>query len=73
MENLKQYKNHYGVDSQEISQTLVNLAGIPAEYTPELENAIYYIQAAAQNSYNADYFKILFNTLAIIAEGGPEA
>ena len=59
---------------QEIAETLIQLIEKHEEVddkdtlTEELENGIYYIRTCAENSYNFDYFRILYSTLAKIAE-----
>lgn len=68
MQELKTYHNHYYYDSNDLAETLRNLADAPEEAREELEEAVYYIQAAAQNDHNRDYFRILFNVLQAITD-----
>lgn len=36
------------------------------ETIAELENAIYYLKTVAENEYNKDYFRLLYNVLQMI-------
>lgn len=65
--NMKQYNTSY-YDSNDITNALLTISGAPDEIREELENAVYYLQAAAQNSYNHDYFRVIYNTMLMIAE-----
>lgn len=67
MEELRKYNESY-FDSNDITSALLTLSGAPEEAREETENAIYYINAAAQNPYNKDYFRVLYNLLLMIAE-----
>ena len=67
MERLKKYTKSY-YDSNDITAALLNLSGVTEEAREDIENAVYYIDAAAQNEYNHDYFRVLYNTLLSIAE-----
>lgn len=68
MEELKKYNNHYYYSSADLAETLQTLADAPEEAREELDEAIYYIQTAAQNDHNRDYFRVLFNVLQTITE-----
>lgn len=68
MENLRTYHSHYYYDSNDLAETLRTLADAPEEAREELDEAIYYIQTAAQNDHNRDYFRILFNVLQAITD-----
>lgn len=65
--NMKQYNTSY-YDSNDITNALLTVSGAPEEIREELENAVYYLQAAAQNKYNHDYFRVIYNTMLMIAE-----
>lgn len=71
MESLKEirkYKPHYYYGAEDVAETLINLAGVTEEARTDLENAIYYIAACAQNHYNSDSFRVLYNTLQTIVD-----
>ena len=66
---LKRKPEYYGSsDPQSITEKLITLSNAPQEIAEELENAIYYLRATAENSYNSDYHRIFYNILAEIAE-----
>ena len=68
-EELKRKPEYYRTsDPQTIAETLVRLAHAPQEVAEELENAVYYLRATAENSYNSDYHRIFYNILSEIAE-----
>ena len=57
----------------DIAEMLYKSAGLEnSDNITELTDAIYYLMACAQNSYNSDYFRTLYNTLIIITEKGDE-
>lgn len=67
MEELKVYQESY-FDTNDITSALLKLSGAPEEAREEIESAVYYIDAAAQNKYNHDYFRVLYNILLMIGE-----
>jgi len=68
MEELKVYHNHYYDSPSSIAEALQKIAEAPEEARDGLTDALYFLQAAAQNEYNPDYFRILYNVLQIITE-----
>lgn len=69
MEKLRKYNesNYYG--SEDITEKLLNIAEIKdEEIKEELTEAIYQLKAIAENPYNSDYWRILYNVLLKIAE-----
>lgn len=68
MEELKTYHDHYYYSPGEIAEALQTIAEAPEEAREDLTNALYFLQAAAQNKYNHDYFRVLYNVLQIITE-----
>ncbi|NBH77065.1 hypothetical protein D3Z52_02470 [Clostridiaceae bacterium] len=68
LENLKQYHEASGYDCNDIAEKLIELAGLEDDgrLGEELLNALYQIQATAQNPYNSDYYRVLYNVLLAI-------
>lgn len=68
LEELKQYKENYYYSVEDIAEQLIELSNLdmPEELKTELENALYWIRSAAQNEYNNDYFRVLYNVLLVI-------
>lgn len=67
MEDLKIYHRSY-YDTDDITSALLAISGAPNESREELENAVYYLKAAAQNEYNNDSFRVIYNIMLMIAE-----
>lgn len=70
LEELKLNPNDYDtyVDSDDIANALIDIAKIDGEAKDNLIDAIGWLEATAENPYNHDYFRVLYNTLARIAE-----
>lgn len=68
----KKYNDFSSVDVDDIARTLRAAANAPAATIGDLIDAVYWIKAAAQNPYNADYWRTLYNALEAITEGRPE-
>ena len=68
MEELKTYHNHYYNSPAEIAEALQTIAEAPEEAREDLTNALYNLQAIAQNGHNYDYYRVLYNVLQIITE-----
>ncbi len=68
MEELKQYRENSYYDIEDITEQLIQLSNLESseELKTELKNALYWIRSAAQNEYNNDYFRVLYNVLLII-------
>lgn len=68
MEELKQYRENSYYDTDDISERLIELSNLDPseEMKTELDNALYALKAAAQNQYNKDYYKVLYNVLLVI-------
>ena len=56
------------VDVDDIARALRAASNAPSHIIGELIDAVYYLKACAQNEYNKDYFRILYNVLEDIAE-----
>lgn len=68
MEELKQYIENSYYDIDDISEQLIQLSNLESseELKTELENALYWLKSAAQNKYDKDYFRVLYNVLLVI-------
>ena len=68
LEELKQYRENSYYDIEDITEQLIQLSNLEPseELKTELKNALYWIRSAAQNEYNNDYFRVLYNVLLII-------
>ena len=68
---LEEYKisaNHYYYDTMDIAGKLCALANIDdQDVIAECEEAIYHLYATAQNQYNRDCFRVLYNVLQELA------
>lgn len=68
MEELKQYKENAYYSVEDIAEQLIELSNldIPEDLKEELKAALYYLKAVAENKYNNDYFRVLYNVLLVI-------
>lgn len=68
MEELKRYPENCYYDISDITEQLIQLSNLELseELKTELENALYWIRSAAQNEYNNDFFRVLYNVLLVI-------
>ena len=68
MEELKQYRENSYYDAEDISESLIELSnlGYTEELKKELKNALCWLESAAQNKYEKDYFRVLYNVLLVI-------
>lgn len=57
---MRQYQRH---DLEEIAANITAASGCGAEYKDVLD-ALYWLDAAAQNEYNRDCFRVILNVLA---------
>lgn len=69
LESLKQYQDS-SYDCSDIASALVELSGLKDDdfVYDELLDALYWLKAAAQNPYNKDSFRVMYNALLTIAE-----
>lgn len=68
MEELRKYiENNYYYPC-DVADKLIELSNLELskELRQELENAIYWLKSAAQNKYDKDYFRVLYNVLLVI-------
>lgn len=69
MEKLRKYNESSYYVSEDITEKLLNIAEIKdEEIKEELTEAIYQLKAIAENPYNFDYWRILYNVLLKITE-----
>lgn len=61
---MNEYKRH---DLAEIAMNISAVAGCGAESLDVLD-ALYWLDTAAQNEYNADYFRVMLNALARVSD-----
>ncbi len=71
MEDLKRYKetSYYDTyDTKDVSDRLNELSNLylSEDLMTELENAVYDLKAMAQNQYNKDCYRVLYNVLLVI-------
>ena len=52
---------------EDIVSALSYLAQTTSEENKALEDALYWLMAAAENEYNPDYFRVLYGTLSQLA------
>lgn len=65
MEELKQFHEASYYDCNDIAESLIKLSGLEddGQLGKELLDALYQIKAMAQNPYNSDYYRVLYNVL----------
>lgn len=72
MEELKKYNEAAYYDSGDIAEKLVELSNLrpnvedPDALCKDVEEALYQIKAIAQNPYNKDFYRVLYNVLLAI-------
>ena len=68
MEDLKKFKENTYYDIPDIEEKLVELSNLELseELKTELEKALYWLKSAAQNKYDKDCFRVLYNVLLVI-------
>ena len=67
-ENLKQYIENSYYDTGDIAEKLIELSNLDVseELKTELDNALFELKAMAENPYNKDYYRVLYNVLLVI-------
>ena len=68
MEELKKYKENSYYNTEDIAEQLIELSNLDMseDLKEELETALYNLKAMAQNKYNNDCFRVLYNVLLVI-------
>lgn len=68
IKELRKYKENSWYSVDDIAGTLMNLSNVTSDdAADDVRNALYQIKAMAQNSYNCDYWRTLYNVLLIMA------
>lgn len=72
MDELRKYNEAAGYDSGDIAEKLIELSNLrsnvedPDALYKDVEEALYQINAIAQNPYNKDFYRVLYNVLLAI-------
>ena len=72
MDELRKYNEAAGYDSGDIAVKLIELSNLrpnaedPDALYKDVEEALYQINAIAQNPYNTDFYRVLYNVLLAI-------
>lgn len=68
LEELKQYKENYYYSVEDIAEQLIQLSNLdmPEDLKEKLETALYNLKEIAENKYNKDCFRVLYNVLLVI-------
>lgn len=68
LEELKQYRENSYYDIEDVAENMLELSNLEPseELKQELENGLDLLQAMAQNEYNKDCFRVLYNVLHVI-------
>lgn len=72
MDELRKYIEAAGYDSGDIVEKLIELSNLrsnvedPDTLYKDVEEALYQINAIAQNPYNKDFYRVLYNVLLAI-------
>lgn len=68
LEELKQYKENSCYNTEDVAEQLIELSNLERseELKQELKNGLDLLQAMAQNEYNKDCFRVLYNVLLVI-------
>lgn len=68
MEELKYYIENSYYDTHDVTEKLIELSNLDVseELKTELDNALYWLKSAAQNEYNKNFFRVLYNVLLVI-------
>lgn len=65
---LRKYRENSYYDNSDIAEKLIELSNLEhtEELKKELKNALCWLESAAQNKYDKDYFRVLYNVLLVI-------
>lgn len=68
MRDLKKYIENSSYCVEDIAKHLIELSNLELseELKRELEDSLCFLKAAAENKYNSDYFRVLYNVLLVI-------
>ena len=73
MEELRKYRENAYYDIEDVVEKLIQMSNLEAYKNlynglrNDLKSALYDLEAMAQNEYNADYYRTLYNILLVIA------
>lgn len=70
MEDLKRYKETSYYDIKDVSDRLNELSNLylSEDLMTELDNAVFELKSMAQNQYNKDCYRVLYNVLLVITD-----
>ena len=68
MEEMKTFNNASWNDCDDIAQKIRELSNTPAESIGALTDAMCQLKAMAQNEYNNDCWRVLYNALDMIVD-----
>lgn len=68
IEELKQYRENSCYDTNDISESLIELSNLELseKLKTELDDALFNLKAMEENPYNKDYYRVLYNVLLVI-------
>ena len=68
MKNLKKYIENPSYCVEDIAEQLIELSNLESseELKRELEDGLHFLKVVAENKYNSDYFRVLYNVLLVI-------
>lgn len=68
MKDLKKYIENSSYCVEDIAEQLIELSNLESseELKRELEDGLHFLKAAAENKYNSNYFRVLYNVLLVI-------
>lgn len=55
-------------DAYELAQDIIILCDVPEKDREAIENAVYDLEAIAENKYNFEYWRVFYEALSRIAE-----
>ena len=68
MKEMEVYNDASWNDCDDIARKIQELSNAPAESIGALTDAVYQLKAIAQNEYNRDYWRVLYNALDMIVD-----
>lgn len=68
MKDLKKYIENSSYCVEDIAEQLIKLSNLESseELKRELEDGLHFLKTAAENKYNSNYFRVLYNVLLVI-------
>lgn len=68
LEELRKYNEADNTDIEDIARAIQYQGNLDEDCTDDLVNALYQLKAMAQNSYNFDYWRTMFNALISVKQ-----